>query len=137
MTPYISDSPSDCMGLAHCCSQQEEEKISRAYLSLNPEQQQGNSNDNNHHKSHHKYVALGTELDQVLMEVKSTKDELERGGTFLDKKVNTCLEDLKSVEKEVLEQEIQSTKHELRAVSVQLNEKLDVCLQQLEGFVTK
>ena len=47
------------------------------------------------------------------------------------------MEELRSVEEEVLDQEIQSTKHELRAVSVHLNEKLDVCLQQLEGFVTK
>ena len=83
------------------------------------------------------YVALGTELDQVLTEVQSTKDELEWGGTDLDEKVNICLEDLRSVEKEALDKEIHSTKHELRAVSVKLNEKLDVCLQQLEGFVRK
>ena len=66
------------------------------------------------------------------MEVQYTKDDLERAGTFLDKRVNLCLEELRNVEEKgtssvnsILEQEIQSTRHELRTVSLHLNEKID------------
>ena len=87
------------------------------------------------------------------MEVQSAKDELESGGTFLGTKLNTCLEELKSVKEEeeeegegdrninsILDQvcgEIQSAKHELRAARVQLDEKIDHCFQQLEGVVAQ
>ena len=96
---------------------------------------------------------MGAELEQVLMEVQSAKDELESGGTFLDTKLNTCLDELRSVKEEeeeegeggrninsILDQvcgEIQSAKHELRAARVQLDEKIDHCFQQLEGVVAQ
>ena len=79
------------------------------------------------------------------MELQSTKHELERGGAFLDEKVNICFEELRmrSLESEetrtvdsILEQDIHLTRHKLSAASVDLHEKIDVCLQQLGGFVT-
>ena len=81
-----------------------------------------------------------------MLEVQSTRDELEKGRTFLDKRLNGCLEELRFTELEVegdrndnstLDQlcgELQSTKSELREARDHLDEKIDLCFIQLDQY---
>ena len=89
---------------------------------------------------------MGVELDKVLLEVQSTRDELEMAGTSLDKRLNGCSEELRCTEMEVegdrtdnatsdqLCGELQSTKSELREARDRLDEKIDLCFIQLDQY---
>ena len=148
---HLCSTPSelDCRALTHCLTQEVEDKITRAYLSVNPQEQQG---ENYKYYSFLTYKStlllalMGVELDKVLLEVQSTRDELEMAGTSLDKRLNGCSEELRCTEMEVegdrtdnstsdqLCGELQSTKSELREARDHLDGKIDLCFIQIDKY---